>query len=129
MSFEELAAALEERLSFYKIVLDMMEKAVKTGDTEAITAYSKLEARTAKEIAAYRECFIARRGESSRSDEFARRTQAVMEDALAKSKRVQALLAKEKEAAAVQLQEIRRITKGTASRSGSPPPLVIDIEA
>jgi hypothetical protein len=129
MSFEELAAALEERLSFYKIVLDMMEKAVKAGDTEAVAAYSKLEARTAKEIAAHGKCVAARRGESPRSDELVHRTRAAAEAALAESTRIQALLAKEKEAAAVQLQEVRRKNRGKASRPGSALPLVIDIEA
>jgi hypothetical protein len=129
MSFEELAAALEERFSFYMSVLDMMENAVRAGDTEAVAAYSKLEARTAKEIAAYRECFAARGGESSRQDELARKARAAMEAALIKSKRLRALLGKEKEETAARLREAGRRNRGKASRPEAPLPLIIDIEA
>jgi hypothetical protein len=125
MSFEELAAALEERLCFYKTVLEMMEKAVAAGDSEAIAAYSRLETRTAEEIVAHGECFAARKGESPRAAELSARIDAALEDSREASQRLQALLAREKDAVAAQLKTIRKSPR----QENAPPPLVIDTEA
>ena len=120
-----MAAALQERLCFYKTILNMMEKAVKADDTEAIAAYSRLEARTAEEIVAHRKCFAARGGESPRAGELTRRIETTLEDSREALRRVQALLVREKEAVAAQLQAVRR----TQRQENTPPPLVIDTEA
>ena len=125
MSFEELAAALEERLCFYITVLDMMEKAVLAGDTEAIAAYSRLEVLTAQEINTHRKCFDARKGESLRAGELSGKIEAALEDSRETSRRVQALLAREKEAVAAQLQTVPR----TPQQENTPLPRVIDTEA
>ena len=129
MSFEELAAALEERLYFYKTVLEMMENAVKTGDTAAIEAYSRLESRTAEEIAAHRKCFVARQGESPRAGEHARKIETALEDAHKSLRRVRTLLAREKDAVAAQIQAVRRKKPASPRQENAPLPLVIDMEA
>ena len=128
MTFPELAAALEERLIFYNAVLDKMEKAVISGDTEALAAYSQLEERTAREIAAHEKCFTARLVES-RSDELIMKVNAAREKAGSASRRVCGLLSKEKEAVAAQIKSARGQDRGSGQPPGSLPPLVIDIEA
>ena len=129
MSFEELAEALEERLYFHRTVLDMMEKAVKAGDTEAIAAYSRLESRTAEDIAAHGKCFAARQGESPRAGAHIKKIETALEASREAVRRTQALLAREKEAVAVQLQTVRSKNPASAQQENTPPPLVIDMEA
>jgi hypothetical protein len=127
MSFTELTAALVERLHFYKCVLAKMEAAVKAGDTDRIEAYSQLETRTASEISALRECFIARSGESPRALDFVRTAGEALDNARAASERLRGILTEEKELVAAQLQGLR----GKTPPGSSPPepPSVIDYQA
>ena len=105
-----------------------MEKAVISGDTEALAAYSELEERTAQELASHEECFAARLSEAP-SDALIRATRAAREEAREASRRVRQLLAKEKETVAAQLKDARKQAHSSGPPSGSPPPVIIDIEA
>jgi hypothetical protein len=127
MTFEELAAALTERLYFYESVLDKMEKAVTSGDTDRIEAYSELESRTAAEIACLRECFTARGNEAPLSGEHGSAIGGLMEKAGAASRRLRGVLEKEKQAVLVQLQDIRKKIPSGSLRPE--PPSVIDYQA
>lgn len=128
MTFTELAAALEERLSFYGSVLNKMESAVRGGDTDRVEAYSQLESRTASEIVCLRRCFIARGNESPlAAGEFGGRVEEGMQNIRTASRRLAGLLEKEKRAALAQLQDIHK--KNPPGSFPAEPPSLIDYRA
>ncbi|MDR1932179.1 MAG: hypothetical protein LBQ57_05050 [Spirochaetales bacterium] len=129
MSFTELAAALKDRLYFYETVLKKMETAVKAGETQSIEDYSRLEARTAGEIAGLQRCVAARMTEASHAAELLREIEIAREAVLAASLRGRELLIKEKNAVAAQLQAVRKQKPRTNFQPAPPAPAVVDIKA
>jgi hypothetical protein len=127
MTYDELAAALEERLYFYNTVLNRMEAAVIADNMDGVESYAELEIATAAEIAAYQRCFSARAGESPRAEELKRKVEAALETVRASTSRTRGLLAQKKEEAAAGLAEARKHTQAAGIQPGTPPPSVIDI--
>lgn len=142
MTFSDLTARMEERLSFYAQVLDRLGEAALEGDVEKLRLYAALEKETSTGIAAVARCYHARIGEKTasencltpgersedRSDPLEGRIRAAATRAAKSSRRARARLSQGKVETLRLLQENRRKRRSPRFAPSLTAPELLDLQ-
>ncbi len=129
MTFENLAATLEERLLFYAGVADLLGEAAVSGDEEKLLGYSGLERETGDRITALARCFHARKNEAPDPRTAELRIEAAASRAEAASRGARSRLGAHKEDILRRIRDTRKMQKTPYFTSSTPAPGLVDLRA